>query len=245
MRYGQSLKFAAKTDIGNRREKNEDAFRINERFGLAVVADGVGGAPAGEIASRCAVNEIENYVIDNVGDQAPLSTLRNAFALANEVINKKASRDRSLYGMSTTVVACLATLEYVFVAHVGDSRAYLATRSDIRCITNDHSLVAELVSSGHLAPEEAQHHPYRHVITRALGFGAHTQTELGTFSWDCGSYLLLCSDGLTEAITDHMIYTAIIAEKVTNLHRKCARLVQLANAEGGSDNVTVILVEHT
>jgi protein phosphatase len=244
MRKGHSLKFAAKTDTGYRREKNEDAFCINERFGLAVVADGVGGAPGGEIASRLAVNEIENYVIDNVGDEGALSTLRNACGLANDVINKNASRDRSLHGMSTTVVACLVTIEYVFVAHVGDSRAYLVTKSDIRHITNDHSLVAELVSSGYLAPEDAQYHPYRHLITRALGFRVHTQAELRTFSWDSGTYLLLCSDGLTDAIADHMIY-AVITQNAMDLHRKCARLIELANAEGGSDNVTVILVEHT
>jgi serine/threonine protein phosphatase PrpC len=244
MRKGYSLKFAAKTDTGYRREKNEDAFCINERFGLAVVADGVGGAPGGQIASCLAVNEIENYIIHNAGAEGSLSTLRNACASANDVINKKASRDRSLHGMCTTVVACLVTLEHVFVAHVGDSRAYIVTKSDIRRITNDHSLVAELVRSGDLAPEEAQHHPYRHIITRVLGLGAYAQPELRTFSWHSGSYLLLCSDGLTEAITDHMIYEVIV-ENVTDLPDTSARLVELANTEGGSDNVTVILVEHT
>jgi serine/threonine protein phosphatase PrpC len=244
MRLGYSLKFAAKTDTGYRREKNEDAFRINEQFGLAVVADGVGGAPAGEIASYLAVNEIESYVIHNAGAEGPLSTLGNACASANDVINKKASRDRSLHGMCTTVVACLVTLEHVFVAHVGDSRAYIVTKSDIRRITNDHSLVAELIRSGNLAPEEAQYHPYRHIITRVLGLGVHAQPELGTFSWHSGSYLLLCSDGLTEAIIDHMIYEAII-ENVTDLQDTCVRLVELANAKGGLDNVTIILVEHT
>jgi PPM family protein phosphatase len=241
---GSNLKFAAQTDKGNRREKNEDAFCINKPLGLAVVADGVGGAPAGEIASCLAVQRIEDYVTAHVHDAAPLSTLDGAVTQANDAINERARQDRSLLGMSTTVVACLLTKERVFVAHVGDSRAYLITPSEIKQLTQDHSLVAELVAAGRIAPEEARDYPYRHVITRVLGTEVRTQAEHGSFSWGPGSYLLLCTDGLTEAVADQMIH-AVIADRAQDLHRKCAQLVELANAKGGLDNITVVLAEYT
>jgi protein phosphatase len=209
-----------------------------------VVADGVEGAPAGEIASRLAVQQIEDYVTTRVDDVAPLSTLHDAVTLANDVINNQASGDQSLLGMSTTVVACLVTRESVFVAHVGDSRAYLITPSEITRLTKDHSLVAELVASGRITPEEARDYPYRHIITRALGIAVCTHVELGSFSWVRGQHVLLCTDGLTEAIADQKIHT-VIADKAQDLRRKCARLVELANAQGGLDNTTVVLVQHT
>lgn len=209
-----------------------------------MVADGVGGAPAGQIASHLAVQQIEDYVTTCDHSAAPLSTLHDALTLANDAINKRARQDRSVLGMATTVVACLLTKERVFVAHVGDSRAYLVTPTEITRLTNDHSLVAELVSSGRITPEEARDYPYRNVITRALGIAVRTHVELGSFPWARGHHLLLCTDGLTEAVADQTIHT-VIADKAQDLYRKCTRLVELVNAEGGLDNVTVVLVQHT
>ena len=211
---------------------------------LAVVADGVGGAPAGQIASHLAVQQIEDYVTTREHGAAPLSTLHDAVTLANDAINKRARQDRSARGMATTVVACLLTKERVFVAHVGDSRAYLITPTEITRLTKDHSLVAELLSSGSITPEEARDYPYRHVITRALGIAVRTHVELGSFSWARGRHLLLCTDGLTEAVEDQIIHT-VVTNKAQDLQRKCARLVELANAEGGLDNVTVVLAQNT
>ncbi len=239
-----NLKFAAQTDRGNRREKNEDAFRVNERLRFIAVADGVGGEPAGEIASRLAVEQIEDYITSHLGEAAPLSTLGNAVTLANDVIYHQGREDPSLAGMSTTVVACLLTSERVFAAHVGDSRGYLITPSEITHLTRDHSLVAELVASGRISPEEAREHPYRHVITRALGLEARTSVELGSFSWNRGDCVLLCTDGLTETIADHKIY-AVISDKARALQSKCARLIALAKGSGGLDNITVVLAEQT
>jgi protein phosphatase len=239
-----NLKFAAQTDKGLRREKNEDAFCVNERLDLAVVADGVGGAPAGHIASHLAVQQIEDYVSTRDHSVAPLSTLHDAVTLANDAINKRGREDRSVRGMATTVVACLLTEERVFVAHAGDSRAYLVTPTEITRLTEDHSLVAELLSSGRITPEEARDYPYRHVITRALGIAVRTHVELGSFSWARGHQVLLCTDGLTEAVADQTVYK-VIANKAGDLHRKCARLVELANREGGLDNVTVVLAQNT
>jgi len=209
-----------------------------------VVADGVGGAPAGHIASHLAVEQIEDYVTTRDHSAAPSSTLHDAVTLANDAINKRGRQDGSARGMATTVVACLLTKERVFVAHAGDSRAYLITPTEITRLTEDHSLVAELLSSGRITPEEARNHPYRHVITRALGIAVRTHVELGSYPWAHGHHLLLCTDGLTEPIADQTIYTVIVNE-AGDLHRKCARLIALANAEGGLDNVTVVLAQHT
>jgi len=238
------LKFAAQTDKGNRREKNEDAFRVNERLRFIAVADGVGGEPAGEIASHLAVEQIEGYVTSHIGEATPLSTLDHAVTLANDVIYQQGREDRSLAGMSTTVVACLLTNDRVFAAHVGDSRGYLITLSGITHLTRDHSLVAELVAAGRISPEEAREHPYRHIITRALGIDVLTNVELGSSSWNRGDYVLLCTDGLTDAIVDQTIY-AVISEKASALQSKCARLIQLARGGGGFDNITVVLAEQT
>jgi serine/threonine protein phosphatase PrpC len=238
------LKFAAQTDKGNRREKNEDAFRVNERIRFIAVADGVGGEPAGEIASRLAVEQIEAYIASHIGEAAPLSTLDDAVTLANDVIYQQGREDQSLEGMATTVVACLLTNERIFAAHVGDSRGYLITPDEITQLTRDHSLVAELVASGRVSSEEAREHPYRHVITRALGLAVRTNVELGSFSWNRGDYVLLCTDGLTDAIVDQAI-CAVISDTATALHNKCARLIELAKGRGGLDNITVVLAEQT
>ena len=238
------LKFAAQTDKGNRREKNEDAFRVNERLRFVAVADGVGGQPAGEIASHLAVEQIEAYITSHIGEAPPLSTLAAAATLANDVIFQQGREDQSLEGMATTVVACLLTNERVFVAHVGDSRGYLITPDEITQLTRDHSLVAELVASGRVSSEEAREHPYRHVITRALGLAVHTNVELGSFSWNRGDYVLLCTDGLTDAIVDQTIYV-VISDTATALYNKCARLIELAKGRGGLDNITVVLAEQT
>lgn len=208
-----------------------------------MVADGVGEAPAGQIASHLAVQQIEDYVTTRGHGAAPLLTLHDALTLANDAINERARQDRSILGMATTVVACLFTKERMFVAHVGDSRAYLITPTEIKRLTKDHSLVAELLSSGRVTPDEARDYPYRHVITRALGIAVSTHIELGSFSWAHGHHLLLCTDGLTEVVADQTIH-AVTANKTQDLHRKCARLIELANAEGGVDNVTVVLALH-
>jgi len=236
------LKFAAQTDKGNRREKNEDAFLVNERLRFIVIADGVGGEPAGEIASRLAVEQIEGYVTSHIGEAAPLSTLDDAVTLANDVIYRQGREDQSLAGMSTTVVACLLTNERIFAAHVGDSRGYLITPKEITRLTRDHSLVAELAASGRISPEAAREHPYRHVITRALGLAVRTRVEVGSFSWNRGDCVLLCTDGLTETITDQTIY-AVISDNGRALQSKCARLIELAKWSGGVDNITVVLAE--
>jgi protein phosphatase len=238
------LKFAAQTDKGNIREKNEDAFRVNEDLRFIAVADGVGGEPAGEIASRLAIEQIEGYVTSHIGKGTPLSILDDAVTLANDVIYQQGREDSSLTGMSTTVVACLLTNERVFAAHVGDSRGYLITLSEVTHLTRDHSLVAELVAAGRISPEEAREHAYRHIITRALGIDACTNVELGSFSWNRGDYVLLCTDGLTDAIKDETIY-AVISGKASALQSKCARLIRLARGRGGVDNITVILAEQT
>ncbi|MGA3198373.1 MAG: Stp1/IreP family PP2C-type Ser/Thr phosphatase [Halobacteriota archaeon] len=238
------LKFAAQTDKGNRRKKNEDAFRVNERLRFITVADGVGGEPAGEIASGLAIEQIEGYITSHIGEGTPLSTLDDAVTLANDVIHQQGREDSSLTGMSTTVVACLLTNEHVFAAHVGDSRGYLITLSEITQLTRDHSLVTELVAAGRISPEEAREHPYRHIITRALGLDVRTNVELGSFSWNRGDYVLLCTDGLTDAVEDQTIY-AVISEKASALQSKCARLIELARGRGGLDNITVVLAEQT
>ena len=227
---------AGVTQTGNVRRSNEDSFLIDPP--LFVVADGMGGAQAGEIASRMAAeafHDLEAGAADGEG------ALRQVIQTANRRINEHARTDASLAGMGTTVTAALVgSGGRVAFANVGDSRAYLLRGGELRQLSEDHSLVSELVRAGELSEEEAERHPQRSVITRALGTEGDVQVDTFTVDGAPGDVVLLCSDGLTEMLADERIAAILASESEPK--SACERLVAEANEQGGRDNITAIVV---
>jgi PPM family protein phosphatase len=221
------------SDLGRQRQGNEDNFFV--RAPLFVVADGMGGAQAGEVASEIAVRSFD--------DELPSASLPQALASviegANKRIHERARADESLHGMGTTTTAAYVDDDEVVIAHVGDSRAYLHRDGELIRLTKDHSLVGELVARGKLTEEQAEQHPQRSVITRALGPEASVQVDVDIFPAKAGDLFLLCSDGLTSMV--HEPKLPPLFEDVESLEQLGKRLIDAANAAGGRDNITVIL----
>ena len=235
------LSIAACSDVGLRRQANEDSFAMAPRVGLDVVADGMGGHKAGKVASETATEHALKAIEALQGSPAsPAEKLREAVSCANREIYEMAERDPDLEGMGTTLVAILAAPERVALAHVGDSRAYLVRGSRIRQLTDDHSLVGELVRRRQISEADAREHPHRHVLTRALGVAPTTQPDLAELTPAPGDTFVLCSDGLTTHLRDSEILD--LARQDVDLQKTCDNLVACANQRGGVDNATVVLV---
>jgi PPM family protein phosphatase len=235
MRIGRA---AGVTDTGRRRLRNEDAFVCEPP--LFAVADGMGGARAGEIAARLAATALEEGAVEIRGTAA----LTELIEEANRRIWERSVADPNTAGMGA--VATVALVDdgsgTVAVGHVGDSRAYLLRAGVIEQLTTDHSLVAELVESGVLTPEEAAHHPQRSAITRALGTEPSVEVDAFTVAGQPGDVFLVCSDGLSAMVSDEEMLTAIEAAE-RDPARAAEALVSAANARGGEDNITVVLFE--
>jgi serine/threonine protein phosphatase PrpC len=236
------MKVAAKSDIGRVRINNEDCMLVDAQLGLLIVADGMGGHAGGEVASALAVEAIAAYVQGHLtgpdADQTA-ALLQAAIRTADEAIWTNACAHRELRGMGTTVVLALCQGEQVHIAHVGDSRAYLLHQGVLRQLTEDHSVVAQLIRAGQLTPRRARSHPLRHQITRSLGSG-DAVAELHCVAWQRGDYLLLCSDGLTNMVEDRHL-EELILQAGADVQTACEALVARANANGGNDNISVIL----
>jgi PPM family protein phosphatase len=228
---------AGVTDTGRRRLRNEDAFICEPP--LFAVADGMGGARAGEIAAGLAAAALE----EAGGETRGAEGVAELIAEANRRIWERSVADPRTAGMGTTVTAALvdAASGTVAIGHVGDSRAYLLRDGELEQLTTDHSLVAELVQSGVLTPEEAERHPQRSAITRALGTEETVDVESFTVPAEPGDLFLICSDGLSSMLADSAIRSAI--EQADDLERAADALIAAANARGGEDNVTVVLFE--
>jgi PPM family protein phosphatase len=224
---------AHRTDTGRQRQANEDSFFAGPQ--MFAVADGMGGAQAGEVASRIAAESFEPAVR---GDQSAEAYLRSIAEEANRRIHSIAQRDSSRSGMGTTLTAALLDGDEVSIAHVGDSRAYVYRDGNLRLLTSDHSLVEELRRQGRLTDEQAEDHPQRSIITRALGPEEAVEVDTLTFSARPGDVFLLCSDGLTTMVRDDRI-AATLAE-ADDLDDAVDRLVAEANEAGGRDNITAI-----
>jgi serine/threonine protein phosphatase PrpC len=222
------------TDTGRQREANEDSYF--SRSPLFAVADGMGGAQAGEVASKVAVEAFEA-----VGDEElpPEELLRRTAQLANKRIFELAQGDSSRSGMGTTLTAALVHGDEISFGHVGDSRAYVWRDRKLKQITNDHSLVEELRRQGRLTRDQAAEHPQRSVITRALGPEPKVEVDTMTFRARPGDVILLCSDGLTTMLGDEDV--AAILAREGDLQRTARRLIRAANDRGGRDNITVVL----
>jgi PPM family protein phosphatase len=228
---------AALSHPGRRRRHNEDAYVVQPP--LFAVADGMGGAKAGEVASSLAASAVQESGGDGQSGEARVASLIEE---ANRRVFRRASEDREASGMGTTMTIALIEDDRVAIGHVGDSRAYLIRDGRLEQLTDDHSLVAELVRSGKLTPEEAESHPQRSVITRALGTEA--DVDVDTFSVEAapGDLFLLCSDGLTTMVDDETILAAVEQHR-PNLQAAAKTLVNAANRGGGEDNITVIFFE--
>jgi len=234
------LRAAARSDVGRRRRTNEDRHGEDPTLGLFLVADGMGGHTAGQVASGIAIEAMLEAVRAYSAGGSLTERLRGAVARANEQIFHAAVVRPELSGMGTTLVALLVAGGRAAVAHVGDSRVYRVRAGRIRQLTDDHSLVGELQRRGEISAAAAREHPHRHVLTRALGVRIEVEPDLGELTLEPGDVFVLCSDGLTQHLRDEEIAKAVDGEP--DLDGACRRLVALANARGGEDNVTVLLV---
>ncbi len=237
------IRSAARTDVGRRRRANEDSYAIAAELGYFVVADGMGGHKAGQLASRLAAESAVAALEALEGSAATLTEkLRCTIAAANREIYVAAQSKAEFSGMGTTVVSLLAAEGRVALAHVGDSRAYLIRAGRIRQLTDDHSVVGELVRRREITELAAREHPHRHVLTRAVGVRREVAPDLAELTSAPGDLFVLCSDGLTGLVRDEEIAEAANAEP--DLDAICAQLIDLANERGGDDNITVVLVRH-
>lgn len=235
------FRYGAATDRGRVREGNEDNYVSGER--LFAVADGMGGYEGGEIASQIAVDELAQ--VEQQGPwaepAAALEALRQAFKAANAHIRDHASHNHALKRMGTTLTAVLDSGQGMYLAHIGDSRAYLYRNGQLTQLTDDHSVVQQLVEEGRLTPEEAEHHPHRNIITRALGVDDHVEPDTRPYQPRPGDRMLLCTDGLSGMVDDGALQRVL--GRVRDPQEVADELVALANAEGGVDNITVVVID--
>ncbi len=232
-----NVAYGATSDVGRVREANEDSYLVAEP--LFVVADGMGGHIAGDVASSTAVKVIEGGS-SQLSSEDP-ATLTKIISDANAAIWDKAQSDPALRGMGTTCTLVLVDEDRVHIAHVGDSRAYRLREGQLEQLTEDHTLVGRMVQEGRLSAEEAQHHPQRSIITRALGVDEDVQVDLDTVELSAGDRLLICSDGLSSMVEDDQIRDVLARE--TDPQKAADGLVQLANEAGGDDNITVVVID--
>jgi PPM family protein phosphatase len=237
-----SLAAHGATHAGNVRETNEDCLLVEPELGLYAVLDGMGGARAGDVASHRARDAIVEYVRARRGKMAPHALLEAAIQAGSAAVHGEARRRRDRRGMGTTVVACLQVDPYnVIIGHVGDSRAYLLRDGRMQQLTRDHTIVAELLASNAIRPEEAVHHPYKSVLSRNLGAKPETRVDLLDLALAPGDRLLLCSDGLTGfAATDAVAQLLGGADEPEHVS---GDLVELALRGGGGDNISVVVME--
>lgn len=226
------MRIAMRTDVGRVRKLNEDALLA--KGSLLAVADGMGGHQAGEVASAMAVESMEVICEKTPG----VKVLEGAFVQANAQIYEKAQTSSACAGMGTTLTALFIGKSRVYIGHVGDSRAYLLREGTLKQVTQDHSIVAELMLRGGLTPEEARVHPYRNVITRALGTSADVEVDMQEIDRKKGDIWLVCSDGLTGMIDDAQMEKILLT---MDIERAATELLEQALAAGGRDNITLIL----
>jgi serine/threonine protein phosphatase PrpC len=237
------VRAAASTDVGLRRRANEDRYAMAPDLGLYLVADGMGGHRAGQVASEMAAEAAIRAVEALQGATVSLAEkLRHAVACANREIHTAAARRSDLQGMGTTLVAVLISDERLALAHVGDSRAYLIRNDRIRCLTDDHSVVAEMLRLQQISEDDAREHPHRHVLTRALGVRENAVPDLAELTPQPGDTLLMCSDGLTAHLQNPEILAVVQA--VEDPQSAGEQLVASANQRGGVDNTTVLLLRY-
>ncbi len=242
------MRVYCETNKGLMRENNEDNFIVEEsdRFNLYAVADGMGGHKAGEVASSIAIDTVRKYFKKSCGKKdfrAP-SFIIESIEVANSKIRDEALSKEECSGMGTTITMAVVdlTLNIAYIGNVGDSRAYVIKNNKIMQITEDHTYVNELLKDGKITSEEAKHHPKRNVITRAVGSEEYVQADIFEIELFGNDVILLCTDGLTTHLTDENILDII---KEYGCSESVQRLIKLANDNGGTDNITIIIVDNT
>jgi protein phosphatase len=233
------------TDVGLKRNNNQDfVYASDQMVGalscLWIVADGMGGHAAGDIASRLCVETMID-TISNSKQEGPVRILAEAIRSANEVVCEKARSTPDLEGMGTTVVAATVDEGCLYIANVGDSRLYLIDDERIEQITHDHSLVEEMVRAGRIRADQARNHPKKNIITRAIGEEGVPEIDFFDVALNPGDILLLCSDGLSNMVEDEQIFR--IVRREADLHSAGQRLIEAANRAGGTDNISVVLAK--
>lgn len=250
------VEFFGQTDVGKKRERNEDSLLVDGDLGLFMVADGMGGHLGGEYASRMAVKTVGEVIKQLVNDPEatlvgqisfdrsdPGSYVKYALRIASQKIFEDANLNPHLSGMGTTAVVLFIRDGKGFIAHVGDSRAYLIREEDgIRQLTSDHSLVAEQLRAGFITEEELRHHKFKNIITRSVGFQQDVESDLVVRPLEEGDRFLLCSDGLTNMLDNSELRKIVLKG---NPKSACQKLIESANKKGGDDNVTVVVAAVT
>lgn len=231
------------TNIGLVRKANEDKFFTDKERGLFIVADGMGGHEAGELASTMAIKTLDDFLTSEIIALSKGNGLCQAIQIANELIYKESQQNNYYSGMGTTITAALFVDDLLIVGHIGDSRAYLIRDNTIRRLTNDHSLVGELLRKGELTESEAYRHPHRNILTRALGTEKEVEIDIHEYKIKSGDLILLCTDGLYNLVRDNEILAEVL-KNGSDLKRTVNRLVQTALERGGVDNITIVLVSY-
>lgn len=240
------MKSFAKTDVGKARQMNQDYYYISkpeDKLQIYILADGMGGYNGGEIASNLATKSAKSYIENNfnaIGKNRDeiLKLLKDAMEYANMVVYEESQKNEQLQGMGTTLDVCFIYNNKIYIGHVGDSRIYRIRKDIIRKLTKDHSYVQQLVEDGKITREEADHHPKKNMLLKALGCTAYVEPDIRARNFEKGDILLMCSDGLTNMVSESVIY-----EKVKeNPEKAPEELVKLANEAGGYDNITVVTI---
>lgn len=243
------MQIFAKTDIGQERKVNEDYYFISEadsKIKLYIIADGMGGYNAGEVASKMATESVKEYIYKHFekskeSRESIVDMLNEAIKYANETVYKKSKSEKDLEGMGTTLDVCLIYNSKVYIAHIGDSRVYRIRKDFLRRITKDHSYVQTLIEDGKITKEEAYNHPKRNMLTKALGCMEEVEPDIYVKTFLKGDILIMTTDGLTNMVRENEMYE-IIKEGTAKVATE--RLVSKANENGGYDNITVIIISN-
>ena len=242
------IKAYAKSDVGKVREMNQDYYYISnslDEVQLYILADGMGGYNGGEIASKIAVETAKNYIENNFKEiekdrDSIIQLLGSSMEYANMVVYEKSQEKPELHGMGTTLEICLIYNNKVYIEHIGDSRIYRIRKEFIRKLTQDHSYVQKLVKEGKITKEQAEVHPQKNMLTRALGCNAFVEPDVMVKGFLKDDILVMCSDGLTNMVKTEIIYQ----EASKNIEQAPKELVRIANENGGKDNVTVVIIKN-
>lgn len=236
------------SDVGKVRDINQDAYFYleDERLPIFIIADGMGGHKAGEVASNTAISTIISYYEKNkesiINKEKFIPEFINeSIALANEKLIEESENDEELKGMGTTITMCIVLEQEIYIGHVGDSRAYLLRDNELIQITQDHSLVGELLRTGSITKEEAINHPKKNIILRALGTNADLKVDIFTRDLKKDDKIILCTDGLTNMVSEERIKDTVINKE--DQSSVCTELVNISNELGGIDNTTIMLIK--
>lgn len=245
------MHFYGITDVGKERSKNEDIILIpknSDDVQLFVLADGMGGATAGEVASELAVSTCKKHFESNIerAQNDPYEireVMRESILAANEKVLEMSINNEKYYGMGTTLIALYVCKNKIYIGHIGDSRVYRIRKNIIRQLTKDHSFVQELVNSGTITKQEAKNHPRKNVLTKVIGYEENIQPDIITKGFLKDDVILMCSDGLTNMVEEKDIYE-IIVKNASDVCNMTKTLVNEANQAGGLDNISVIIISN-